>query len=88
MQGKDIFLFVVFFVTRLFFFFECHKQQAPHFIALAANDVYLGISVMRGFWSMTESLIAHFVQLELTGGGGQREREKDQRGSRTIPPSS
>lgn len=37
---------------------------------------------------MTESLIAHFVQLELTGGGGQREREKDQRGSRTIPPSS
>lgn len=37
---------------------------------------------------MTESLIAHFVQLEHTGGGGQRERDKDQRGSRTIPPSS
>lgn len=37
---------------------------------------------------MTESLKAHFVQRERTGGGGQRERDKDQRGSRTLPPRS
>lgn len=43
---------------------------------------------MRVLWSMTESLKAHFVQRERTGGGGQRERDKDQRGSRTLPPRS
>lgn len=75
-------------LSMIFFFCTNGCPTRPHFVALPANDMKVERCVMRVIWSMTESLIAHYVHLAHAGGGGQRERDKDQRGSRTIPPSS